>query len=395
MTPVALLYVHGSADLYGSDRVLLDLIASLDRDQFEPIVVVPARGPLVPALEEIDVEVHVRPLSVLHRSLSPRYWMRFFGSLPGSIKTLRQLIRQRGVQLVHTNTSHVYDGALAARAAGVAHIWHVREVHTGLSAIGDPLSRLIYACSDLVIVVSDAVKDAFFDKHADGVGKIGIVYDGVDLDEFSPTNDGSAFRAELGLASPTPLVGVVGRIAHWKGQLLFLKAAALARERVPNAHFVIVGDAVTPGDHRLKQELIELVDQREMKDAVTFTGVRSDVPQIMAALNVLVLPSEMPEPWGMVVLEAMATARPVVATRQGGPLESVEDGATGYLVPPDDPRPMAEAIVSLLQAPERGRAMGARGRSRCELYFDQRRTHEEIQRLYEQVIKSRYGWADR
>ena len=393
--PVPILYVHGSADLYGSDRLLLDLIASLDRDQFDPVVVVPGRGPLVAALEDMDVEVQVRSLSVLHRSLSPRYWMRFFGSLPGSIRALRQLIERRGIKLVHSNTSHVYDGALAARAAGVAHVWHLREVHTGLSPIGWPLSRLIYACSDLVIVMSDAVKEAFFDNRADPLRKIRKVHDGVDLHQFNPGNDGTAFRADVDLDPHTPLVGVVGRIAHWKGQRLFLRAAALAIEHGASAHFLIVGDAVTPGDYRLKEDLIELVDQREMKDAVTFAGVRSDVPQIMAALNVLVLPSEMPEPWGMVVLEAMATARPVVATRQGGPLESVEDGATGYLVPPDDPRPMAEAIVSLLQAPERAQAMGMRGRTRCEHCFDQRRTHQEIQRLYEQVLESRYGWADR
>lgn len=389
MTPLPILYVHGSADVYGSDKLLLELATGLDRTRYEPIVVVPTEGPLVSALKEREVDVHVRGLSVLHRHVSPGYWLRLVGRLPASVRALQKLMDQRGVQLVHTNTSHVYDGALAARAAGVAHVWHVREVHTGLSVIGGPLSRMIYHYSDAVIVMSDAVKEAFFSDRPDKTRKIHKIYDGVSVDRFHPGNTGSQMRTEIGLASDTPLVGVVGRIAHWKGHRLFLHAAARVVQRSPNVHFVVVGDAVTAGDCQVREDLLKLVEHLGLEDAVTFTGVRADVPQVMAALDVLVLPSELPEPWGMVVLEAMATARPVVATRQGGPLEAVVEGETGYLVPPDNVATMAQAILRLLEAPEEALAMGSSARLRCEQCFSQARTHEEIVELYEAVLNNR------
>lgn len=389
MTPIPILYVHGSADVYGSDKLLLELVAGLDRARYEPLVLVPTEGPLVSALKQREVDVLVKPLSVLHRSVSPGHWLRFFGRLPSSVRATWKLIEKRGVRLVHTNTSHVYDGALAARGARVPHVWHVREVHTGLSLVGGPLSRMIYHYSDAVIVMSDAVKEAFFSQHPDRVRKIHKVYDGVDINTFHPGNDGSTVRAELGLTSDTALVGVVGRIAHWKGHRLFLRAAARVMQRFPKVRFLVVGDAVTRGDWRIKEELLRLVEELRLEHAVTFTGVRSDVRQIMAALSVLVLPSELPEPWGMVVLEAMATARPVVATRQGGPLEAVVDGETGYLVEPDDAAEMAQAILSLLEAPEAALAMGARGRIRCEQHFAQSQSHRGIVQLYDAVLNDR------
>ena len=395
MTPLPILYVHGSADVYGSDKLLLELAAGLDRTRYEPIVVVPTEGPLVSALEERGVDVDVRELSVLHRSVSPRYWLRFVGRLPASVRAMRKLIEQRGVHLVHTNTSHVYDGALAARAAGVAHVWHVREVHTGLSVIGGPLSRMIYHYSDAVIVMSAAVDEAFFGARRDKEGRIHKVFDGVDVGRFHPGNSGSEIRAEVGLGPDTPLVGVVGRIAHWKGHRLFLRAAARVSQCLRDVHFLVVGDTVTAGDRRVREDLLRLVEELGLEDAVTFAGVRADVPQVMAALDVLVLPSELPEPWGMVVLEAMATARPVVATRQGGPLEAVVDGETGYLVSPDDPATMAQAILDLLETPERSLAMGKRGRLRCEQRFSQVQTHREIAELYDAVLNDRREKARR
>jgi len=387
MKPIPILYVHGSAGLYGSDRSLLQLVANLDRERFEPIVLVPENGPLVVALQRLGVDVLVKRLCVLHRTLNPFYWSRFFIWLPWSIRVLRQLIIKRNVQLVHSNTSHIYDGALAARAARVPHVWHIREVHTGLSKIGYLLSRLIYACSDMVLVMSTAVKQAFFSQYHDNDPKIHIVYDGVDIAEFNPHNDGTAVREELGLGHTTPVAGVVGRLAHWKGHRLFLRAAAQVRQSLPAARFLIVGDAVTAGDHHLKEKLVHLARGLGLKDAVIFTGVRSDIPKVMAALDVLVLPSELPEPWGMVVLEAMATARPIVATRQGGPLEMVLNGETGYLVSPDDPRPMAEAILSLLQAPEQARAIGRSGRHRCERYYSVEKSCREIVFLYKTLLR--------
>ena len=116
-----------------------------------------------------------------------------------------------------------------------------------------------------------------------------------------------------------------------------------------------------------------------------FTGIRSDIPRILAASNVLVLPSATPEPFGLTVVEAMAAGCPVVATAAGGPLESVVDGVTGWLVPPNDPQAMAQKIRRALDHPEEARAMGARGRQRAQAHFGVDRYAREMGDLFREV----------
>lgn len=383
--PVKILYVHSSAVLYGSDRTLLHLITHLDRERFTPLVVLPETGPLVAVLEAAGAEVALYPLSVLHRTLNPFFWARFAVQIPRTALALRKLVRTQDVRLIHSNTSHVLDGSFVARLTGIPHIWHIREVHTGLSRVGRLLSRWIYASSAQIFSMSQASQEAFFPGRACDP-KLHIIYDGIDIAQFHPERRGEAIRAEFGLTPNTPLCGVIGRIAHWKGHATFLDAAALIHRQHPTARFLVVGDAVTAGDQALKQSLLAQARRLDLEDVVIFTGVRQDVPEIMAALDVHVLPSEMPEPWGLVVLEAMATGRPVIATRQGGPLEMVVDGETGHLVPPADPESLAQALLHFFQNPVRAREMGLAGRARCEAQFTLERTARAVMAQYESLL---------
>jgi len=384
--PMMILYVHSSALLYGSDRTLLHLITNLDRERFTPLVVLPESGPLVAALEEAGAKVHIQPLCVLHRMLNPLYWARFAFRVPQSALALRKLIRAQDVRLIHSNTSHILDGSFAAHLTGIPHVWHIREIHTGLSQVGRLLSRWIDAASSAIFSVSQASQEAFFPGRK-GDTKLHIIYDGIDVTQFHPERLGDSVRAEFNLVPDIPLCGVVGRIAHWKGHRTFIDAAALVLQKYPEARFMIVGDAVTPSDQVLKQELLSHIHQLGLEEAIIFTGLRQDVPDIMAALNVHVLPSEMPEPWGLVVLEAMATGRPVIATRQGGPLEMVIEGKTGYLVPPSDPEALARALLTLFDNPEQAQAMGRAGRARCVSQFTLERAARDVMARYESLLR--------
>ncbi|GIV79418.1 MAG: hypothetical protein KatS3mg050_3812 [Litorilinea sp.] len=385
MGPRTVLYVHSSADLYGSDRTLYALVTRLDRSRYIPLVLLPEDGPLRHALEERGVETHVVPLSVLHRTLAPGYWLRFWGQLPGSVRKLTRELNSRQVSLVHSNTSHVFDGALAARMAGIPHLWHIREPFPSLRPIGILIRHLAQSLSQHVLCVSEAVRRDYFPSGGNE-NSVGVLYDGVDLTQFTPEVDGSPVRRELGLSPDAPVVGMAGRIAAWKGHRLFLEMAARLIVQVPGVHFLVVGDAVTPRDRAWKSTLLAQVKQLDLTERVHFIGVRQDMPQVMAALDVLVHPSLMPEPWGMVVLEAMATGKPVVATGHGGPVEMICHGETGYLVPPHAPDILAACVGALLSTPEMGRQMGLAGRRRCEAYFGVERTSQLIQDIYDRII---------
>lgn len=385
MEPVKILYVHSSAALYGSDRSLLHLIQLLDRKLFQPVVVLPESGPLVAALEACGATVHILPLSILHRSLNVSFWAQFVRRLWSSTRVMARLICEQGISLVHTNTAHVFNGMLAARLAGVPHIWHIREMQLGTSRLGGIFSVLIYRTSAAILPISQAVRDAFR-WTSERNPKVHVIHNGVDPARFMPSDDKQAAHKVIGMLPDVPLIGMSGRIAHWKGHRTFVQAAALVYQQQPYVQFIIAGDAVTAHDHQLKQELMQLTQELGLAEVLTYTGFRTDMPQIMAALNVFVLPSELPEPWGLVVLEAMASGCPVVATKQGGPLESVVDGETGFLVPPVDPEPMAQAILTLLQNPARAKDMGMVGRARCIERFTLERTARAVMAQYTLIL---------
>ncbi|HOU13930.1 MAG TPA: glycosyltransferase family 4 protein [Anaerolineae bacterium] len=387
MSHYPVLYFHSSADLYGSDQCLLRLLQYLDPEQFTPIVLLPEKGLLLDHLQALGVETIVRPLRILHRTYNPSYWLRFvFGALP-SLAYCSRLVRQRGVALIHSNTSHVLDGGLVARAMGIPHVWHVREIHsTQPWIIRTFLPRFIVRHSAACIAISQATRDAFFEQASD-LSKITTIYDGIEFQRFASAVTPSATYTEFALNPAAPLVGMVGRIARWKGHHIFIKAAAQVHTINPSVRFMIVGDAVTQDDIVFREELKSLVQQLHLQEHVIFTGVRHDVPVLLRAFTVFVLPSVQPEPLGNVVLEAMAAACPVIATAQGGPLETVLPGETGLLIPPADVAGLAEAMLSLLNFPELARDMGLAGQARCKQYYTIEHYVESVTTLYRSLLE--------
>ena len=161
---------------------------------------------------------------------------------------------------------------------------------------------------------------------------------------------------------------MAGRIHTWKGQEVLVEAARLLRTRCPQARFIIAGDIV-PGQPAPKQAIEAAIARHGLGDRVQLIGFWRDVRQVMAAVDIFVLPSTAPEPFGLVLLQAMATGKPVIAAAHGGPLEIVVDGETGLLVPPRDPAALADAIERLANDRDLRGRLAAAGRRRAEERF--------------------------
>lgn len=382
-----ILYFHSSADLYGSDQCLLRLLQYLDTEEFTPIVLLPEKGPLLDHLQALDVETIVRPLRILHRTYSPSYWLRFaFGALP-SLRYCSRLVRRRGIALIHSNTSHVLDGGLVARVMGIPHVWHIREIHSAQPFfIRAFLPPFIIHNAATCIAISQATRKAFSDKASD-LSKITTIYDGVEFQRFATAVTPDSTYTEFALDPATPLIGMVGRIARWKGHHIFIKAAARVHAIDPSVRFMIVGDAVTQDDNIFREELKSLVHQLHLQEHVIFTGMRDDIPALLRAFTVFVLPSVQPEPLGNVVLEAMAAGCPVIATAQGGPVETVLPGETGLLIPPANAVALAEAMLTLLTSPELARDMGLAGQARCKQHFTIEHYVKNVTALYRSLLQ--------
>ena len=387
--PHKVLYLQATSEIGGSDISLVRIIEKLDKTRFRPYALLPSDGPLVGKLQLQGCEVFLlKEMMKLTTRKGKLLYLRYLMNYPRAAWKLVKMIRSEHIDLVHTNSAHNLYGFLAAKLSGRPHVWHVREIVWQSKILRAVERFLLKHLTDRVVVTSDAVAGIIGNSRGSTPAHVRKIPNGIDTRLYHPGNDGRGVREQLGRATEVPLVGLVCRLDRWKGVETFLQAVALCHKECPEARFLIVGGEIEGGEAFAK-ELYRLADVLDLKDIVHFTGWRyqpEDMPGVHAALDLLVVASSAPEPFGLVLLEAMATGKPVVATDHGGPKEICVDGETALLVPPQDPQRMAEAILELLRNRERAREMGAAGRRRVEKLFDQRRCIRELELLYDELL---------
>jgi len=229
---------------------------------------------------------------------------------------------------------------------------------------------------------------AHYREHHVHARRFVTIYDGIEPARFV-SGGGTAVRHEFGIPDDAPLVGIVGHVQEWKGQLLVAEAVARARREIPDLRCLVVG-----GIHKFGAAYGDRLKTRiaapDLAGHVVLTGARHDVAACLDAMDVAIHASNR-EPFGRVLLEAMATGRPVIAPREGGPVEIVADGETGLLVPPRDPDALARAIVTLLHDAPRRTAMGWAARARVGTVFDIRTHARAIEAVFDGILATGSG----
>jgi glycosyltransferase involved in cell wall biosynthesis len=383
--PLKILYVHNSADIYGASRSLTRILSNLNRDRFEPSVVLPRDGPL----KTLTINLKTKVFFDSTLSIIDRYTGRFrlfCCRFPMSVWRLYRLIRKEGIDLVHTNTAVIFSPGLAAKLAGIPHVWHVRESFDEFPRrLWRLYSKYMRTLSSKIVCVSNAIANQFQDDRQ----KIVVLHNGFPIDEFAVDQARlrTEFRQHFHIDESEFVVACVGRI-KWKrkGQEFLVQAAALLRDAGKPVRVLIVGQP-WPGNEMHLEQLHDLVDKLTLKDRVIFTGELPDARPAYAASDVLALPSAQPEPFAGVVMEAMAMGKPVIATAIGGSLDQVTDGQTGYLVPPADPSALAEKIRVLVEDPNLRRRMGEAGAERVRTHFGVDRMVQVLQGIYSEVVR--------
>ncbi len=343
----------------GSEHALIRMIRQLRADGWECHVAVPGPARLASEYAEAGATLHLVPMERLTTSGGTRRWARYAHRWPLSVWELVRLCRRLDVGVVHTNSLHSWYGWAAARLTGRPHVWHAREIVFQSSAALRIEQFLTSHFADRVIAVSAAVA-----SQLDPARTV-VVTDEADPAQFSPDRAGR-FRRSAGIAEDVPLVGSVARIDTWKGFDALLDAFPLMRASRPDLELVVAGAPVLG-----KEAYAAALERRAAGIAgVHWLGMRRDVADIMADLDAFVQVSTGPEPFGLVVVEALASGVPVVAGAQGGPLEILGAKAAtcatpaGRLVEPGDAGSLAAAVISVLPP---GRSSPARRRSRPRL----------------------------
>lgn len=386
--PVLIAYADHASEVGGAEISLQLLLRYLDSRRFRPLLL-HSRG--APWLASVEAENALRaaifnPQSGVFRPQRGKLKASLIANLgsllraAGPVAASWRVLRRYGPALVHTNTlkCHLLVGA-AAHLCRLPLIWHLRDIVREPQAAA-LLRRAARFLKPTVIAISQAVAAQLADLGL----TIRVIYNGIPLDEFSPGPPPPGLRESLGLLPQARPIVCVARLAPWKGHQALLRAMPMVLSRDPNARLIVVGTVAFWSEDYL-EELQSLAGELGVSHAVIWAGHRSDVPDLLRLAEVFVLPSK-DEPFGRAIVEAMATGKPVVAGRTGGVPEICPDGEAGYLVDPDSPQDIADAILALLSDPARARQMGEKGCLRARQLFDARATAAQVQSLYEELL---------
>lgn len=400
--PVKVLFCENNVDgtIGGSYYSLLYLVKNLDRQRYQPIVIFYTEHVLLPAFQEAGIETYIweKAETFNFGSLNHRFWKWLRPIRPVALLLQKGLnfvheflipaivracyLRRNGVKIVHLNNSILYnhDWMFAAKLAGVRCLTHERGINDRFRASAKFFGKRL----DAVICISEAVRRNMHDRGAD-FGNLVVIHNGLDPSSMKIKTRPDVLRAAYAIDPEAVVIGMVGNIKSWKGQDTLVRAMGHVRQAFPSVRCLLVGDT-SPSDKEYEKSLHELVSSLGLDKHVIFTGFQQYVGDFLMMFDVVVHASVLPEPFGRVILEAMACKKPVIGSRAGAIPEIVEEGRTGLTFPPGDDERLAEAIMLLAGDREKGQRFGEAGFNRLVSEFHIARNIGATQRLYERIL---------
>lgn len=389
-TPIRVLYLDHTAKPGGAEITLVRLLKPIDRQKVTPLALLAENGPLVNLLKEADVQVRVLPLcedvrDVRKDSLSTKAMLqpKQLMQMVSYAQQIARFARRNNVQIIHSNSlkAHIY-GSLAGKLARIPVLWHVRDF-IDTSYLPAPAVKGVRWMADImpshIVAVSQSVLQQL---HLKDAAKAEVLYDGLGEEEmalFEPPDVASSTR------NAAACIGMVGRIGQWKGQHIFLDAAAKVLAAGHDAKFVIIGAPLFGEDDYLR-ELHAQVERLGIGDYVKFAGFVQNILEVFKQLDVVVHASISSEPFGMVIVEGMAAGKPVIASCGGGVPEIIVDGESGLLFPMGDADALAQKIETLLNDPRCAQQIGQAGFRRVRQHFTAARAARQIEDVYARML---------
>lgn len=380
-----ILYIHAGAELYGADIVLLELLKNLDKNKFEPYVVLPCNGPLVDKLMENNIGVEVVEYPILRRKyFNPVGIINYIKDYIKYSSKLSQIAKSKNIDIIHSNTAAVLEGIYVKRKLNLKLVWHIHEIIVKPKLVHEFLSFLIAKNSNAVITVSEAVK-----QHLNSTGYfkkdvIKVIYNGVDNKIFNKENTTQYIKEEFDIPNNAIVVGMIGRVNAWKGQGDFLDAMKSVLKQNKDVYVMLVG-GVFEGEEWRIDEIKSKIDNIRDKERIIFDMYRNDSKNLHALYDIFVLPSTNPDPLPTVVLEAMASSTPIVGYNHGGICEMVKEEYNGVLAEIRNTSDLADKINNLVKDEKLRKNYGNNSLTRQDRLFSLRGYVRKFEELYNDI----------
>ena len=370
----SILFVIDGLEFGGGERLFLQLASKL-RDRYHFFVATDSGGKFAHELRNLDIEVF--SLNITRQlALKPFY-------------QIRNIIRHKEINLVHSQGARAdFFSRLAGRRARVPHIVSTIQMPVEGFEVGF-LRKMIYRLMDQFseryvdrfIVVSESLRKTLTEGRGISDERVVKIYNGIELDQFHPDLKRSNLRKQWGISAEGPVIGAIGRLVWQKGFEYLIEAIPKILQDFSQAKLLLVGEGP------LRHELEGLARELDVDTRVIFAGFRSDIQDLLSMIDILAVPSLL-EGFPMITLEAMAMAKPIVATQIEGIVEQISDSDEGILVPPRDTEALASAILRLIKDRELGNRLGVAARSKIERYFSIDTMVKETETVYLSLLES-------
>lgn len=385
--PKSVLFLHSSSDYYGASKVLFQTVMACKSKGYNCIVVLSEPGIFSEKLIENGVDVHIFKLAILRRKYyNPIGILNRAYYLIRAIGKLRSIIKYRKIDILYSNTTAVLVGALVSKITKVKHVWHIHEIIAGPRFLLWILSWLMEYATNKNITVSSAtfhhwnsINPSLTKKH-----KLICLFNGIDTLPYKN------IEKKLNLTNDFT-IGMIGRVHFWKGQTYFVEIVAELEKIVKqdaahkiSLHYLMAGDPF-PGYEYLLTDIAKKKNELGVENKIQDLGYVKNNVEFFEKIDLLIVPSILPDPLPTVVLEAMASGLPVAGTKLGGMLDMVVPNETGILIPWDDAAKAAMQIWNLLQQKETFQLMAHQGRKRVQSLFSIERFENEILQTLENL----------
>lgn len=351
----------------GAEQVIVDIVRHLDREKFISVVVLTGKGWLYDNISSSGV------VPEIIKSEGAYDW-RF-------IRKVMKLSKLKKVDVIH---SHLDDTNFYACLVGIFSripviatyhgmigSWNVKNVKDSIKM------AIIKFHAKYVVAVSEFLKTELLKAGSFKNSQLRRIYNGVDFQILGQEDGSKKLRSELNLPQEAILIGTIGNMERWKGFDYFIKAVPTIIEKSPKSYFLIIGEI----KEDILGDLDALIASLKLEGRIFFMGFRGDIPQILTQLDIFVLPS-LSEGLSIATIEAMAKERPVIVTDSGGPTEIVDEGRTGFVVPPKDPEAIAQRVIQLINDPNLAQTLGKQAKIAVQNKFDLKSTISTYADLY-------------